>query len=169
MVPIKSLLEELLSPVVAVISSPEAESIVQTADGLTIAELCRPFGHFLNLNAGVGGASVHAAARPQPITPIHSACAYRGGHFIPRAPAKATLFRCRHHAPPGTHPRRTASAANPAHRCQHIRNCTRHRPPTAPCTRCCTNTPSTQCHDTTPFPLLRPSCVADALVPILPL
>lgn len=54
--PIKSLLQDILSPLVAVISSPEADAIVQRADGLTLAELCRPFGQFLNLNAGVGGA-----------------------------------------------------------------------------------------------------------------
>ena len=101
--PIKSLLEELLSPVVAVISSPEAESIVQNADGLTIAELCRPFGHFLNLNAGVGGAA-HAYASTPTHNNSHSACAHGGRHLIPRAPAQAPLFRCRHLAPLGANP-----------------------------------------------------------------
>lgn len=53
--PIKSLLQDTHSPLVAVVSSPEADAIVQQADGLTMAELCRPFGQFLNLNSGVGG------------------------------------------------------------------------------------------------------------------
>lgn len=57
----RGLVQEVLSPVVAVVSTPEADAIIESNDGLTVAELFRPFGQFHNLNSGVGGACAGGA------------------------------------------------------------------------------------------------------------
>ena len=41
---------ETYSPVVMVVSSPEAEALVQEKNGLTIVDLLRPFGYFHHLS-----------------------------------------------------------------------------------------------------------------------
>ena len=46
---------ETYSPVVMVVSSPEAEALVQEKNGLTIVDLLRPFGYFHHLSGEGGG------------------------------------------------------------------------------------------------------------------
>ena len=45
---------ETYSPAVMVVSSPEAEAMVQEKNGLTIVDLLRPFGYFHHLSGKSG-------------------------------------------------------------------------------------------------------------------
>jgi hypothetical protein len=51
----KSQLKTLWSPTVAVIASDEAENLCLERNGLTVAELLRPFGTLRRMNGGMGG------------------------------------------------------------------------------------------------------------------
>jgi hypothetical protein len=48
-------LKTLWSPTVAVIASDEAENLCLERNGLTVAELLRPFGALRRMNGGMGG------------------------------------------------------------------------------------------------------------------
>lgn len=51
----KAQLKMLWSPAVAVIASDEAEKLCIERNGLTVAELLRPFGALRRMNGGMGG------------------------------------------------------------------------------------------------------------------
>jgi hypothetical protein len=51
----KAQLKTIWSPTIAVIASDEAESLCLERNGLTVAELLRPFGALRKMNGGMGG------------------------------------------------------------------------------------------------------------------
>jgi len=51
----KAQLKTVWSPTIAVIASDEAENLCLESNGLTVAELLRPFGALRRMNGGMGG------------------------------------------------------------------------------------------------------------------